>query len=44
MGRGIHIVIASVRAREGAIMNRAVEDVEGLSGSLVNSFIASANG
>lgn len=44
MGRGIHIVKARVRAREGAMMNRVIEEVRGLRGSLMNSFIASANG
>lgn len=44
MGSGIHIVNARVKAREGAIINRAMEDVRGLRGSLMNSFIASANG
>lgn len=44
MGRGIHIVNARVRARDGAIINRAMEDVKGLRGSLMNSFMASANG
>lgn len=44
MGRGIHIVNASVRAREGAMINRVMEDVRGLRGSLMNSFMASANG
>lgn len=44
IGSGIHMVIARVRARVGAIMNREIEDVEGLRGSLINSFIASANG
>lgn len=44
IGSGIHIVIASVRARVGAIIKRIIEDVEGLRGSLINSFIASANG
>lgn len=38
------MVIASVRARVGAIMNRVMEEVEGLRGSLMNSFMASANG
>lgn len=38
------MVIARVRASVGAIINRVMEEVEGLRGSLVNSFIASANG
>lgn len=44
MGRGIHIVRASVRARIGAIMNIVVEDARGCRGSLMNSLIASAIG
>lgn len=44
MGRGIHIVKANVRARVGAIINNIIDDVRGFIGSLMNSFIASANG
>lgn len=44
IGRGIHIVRARVRAKEGAIINKVIEDVKGLRGSLINSFMASANG
>ena len=44
MGRGIHMVNASVRARVGAIINSMIDDVRGFVGSLINSFIASANG
>lgn len=44
IGRGIHIVSASVRAKIGAIINIVVEDVKGCSGSLINSFTASAIG
>lgn len=44
IGSGIHIVIARVRARVGAMINRVTEDVEGLRGSLMNNFMASANG
>lgn len=44
MGRGIHIVKASVRARIGAMMNIVVEDARGCKGSLMNSFTASAIG
>lgn len=44
MGRGIHMVNARVRAREGAMRKRDGDDVRGLRGSLINSFIASANG
>lgn len=43
MGRESHIVIVSVSARVGAMRNRVTEDVMGLRGSLVNSFMASAN-
>lgn len=44
IGRGIHIVMASVSAIIGAIMNMEVDDVAGRSGSFVNSFSASAIG
>jgi len=44
MGKGIHMVNASVRARVGAIINSIIDDVKGFRGSLMNSFIASANG
>lgn len=44
IGSGIHIVNARVRAREGAVMNKKIEEVIGLRGSLMNSFMASANG
>lgn len=44
MGRGIHIVRARVSARIGATINMEGEDVSGRSGSLMNSFIASAMG
>lgn len=44
IGRGIHIVRASVSAIAGAIINIIIEDVSGRRGSLVNSFIASAIG
>lgn len=44
MGRGIHIVRASVRARIGAIINMVVEDARGCKGSLINSLTASAIG
>lgn len=37
-------MIARVRARVGAMINRVTEDVEGLRGSLMNNFMASANG
>lgn len=44
IGSGVHIVRASARARMGAIMNIDTDDVNGRSGSLVNSFTASAIG
>lgn len=44
MGSGIHRLRASVRDRVGARINRVVEEVSGRSGSLVNSFTASAKG
>ncbi len=44
IGRGIHIVNASVKASDGAIINREIDDVRGFRGSLINNFMASANG
>lgn len=44
IGKGIHMVSASVKARVGAIINSIIDDVRGFIGSLINSFIASANG
>lgn len=44
IGSGIHRLRASDRDSVGAIMNRVVEVVRGRKGSLMNSFIASANG
>lgn len=44
MGRGVHIVRASISARVGAMINRVREDVSGCRGSLVKSFTASAIG
>lgn len=35
---------ARVRAKEGAVINRIMEDVSGLRGSFINSFMTSANG
>lgn len=35
---------ARVSASDGAIMNRVIDEVRGLRGSLMNSFIASAKG
>ena len=44
MGRGIHMVNARVNASVGAMVNRLMDEYDGRSGSLINSFIASANG
>lgn len=44
MGSGIHRLRASDKDSVGAMMNRIVEVVRGRRGSLMNSFIASANG
>lgn len=44
IGSGIHIDRANSRDSVGAIINRDVEVFEGRRGSLINSFIASANG
>lgn len=44
MGRGIHRLNASISDSVGAIINRDVEVAKGRKGSLINSFIASANG
>lgn len=44
MGSGIHRLRASDRDKVGAITNRVEEVARGRSGSLMNSFIASANG
>lgn len=44
IGRGIHKLRARVRDKVGAIINRVVEVARGRRGSLINSFIASANG
>ena len=44
MGSGIHRLRARLRERVGAIINRVVEVAKGRRGSLMNSFIASANG
>lgn len=41
---GIHIDSARLRARIGAVINSIEEDVRGRRGSLINSFMASANG
>lgn len=44
MGIGIHILKARVKDRVGAIINSITEVESGRRGSLMNSFIASANG
>lgn len=44
MGNGIHRLSANDRDNVGAIMKRVVEVARGRKGSLMNSFIASANG
>lgn len=44
IGSGIHRLRASVSERVGAIMNSEMEVVRGRIGSLIKSFIASANG
>lgn len=44
MGSGIHKLRASVSDRVGAIINSEIEVVRGRIGSLMNSFMASANG
>lgn len=44
MGMGIHRLRARVRDNVGAIMNRTTEVESGRRGSLIISFIASANG
>lgn len=43
-GRGAHRVRASVRASVGVAKNKKGEDVEGRTGSLMNSFTPSAIG
>lgn len=44
IGIGIHIDSARLRARIGAVIKSIEEDVKGRNGSLMNSFMASANG
>lgn len=44
MGRGIHRDRAKNSDRVGAMMNRVVDVFNGRRGSLIKSFIASANG
>lgn len=43
-GRGIHRLNARVNESVGAIRNREMDVAKGRKGSLVNSFMASANG
>lgn len=44
IGSGIHRLNASVSDRVGAIINNEIDVVRGRIGSLIKSFIASANG
>lgn len=44
IGSGIHRLRASDRDNVGAMINKVVEVVRGRRGSLINSFMASANG
>ena len=44
MGSGIQSESAKVRARVGAMINRNIDEESGRNGSLINNFIASANG
>lgn len=44
IGRGIHRLRASVNERVGAIINSEIDVVRGRIGSLIKSFMASANG
>lgn len=44
IGIGIHMDMARVRARDGAMVNSRIDDVEGCKGSLMNNFNASAIG
>lgn len=44
IGRGVHNRREIEKARFGAIIQRVIVDIEGHRGSLVKSFIASANG
>lgn len=44
MGKGSHIIIAKVRARTGARINKIGEEVDGRIGSLIKSLMPSAIG
>lgn len=44
IGRGTHRLKANVNDSVGATINRDIEVVKGRIGSLINSFMASANG
>ena len=44
IGMGIHMDMARVKARDGAMVNNSIDDVEGWRGSLINNFKASATG
>lgn len=44
IGIGVHSIIAKVRASIGVIKNRKGEEVEGRTGSLINSLTPSAMG
>lgn len=44
IGSGIHKLRASVSDRVGAMMNSEMDVVRGRRGSLINNFMASANG
>ena len=43
-GYSIHIIIANVKLRAGAIINKMLLDIVGLACSFTNNLIASANG
>lgn len=43
-GKGVHMIIARVKARVGARINKIWEDVDGRIGSLIKSFTPSAIG
>lgn len=43
-GRGVHMIMAKVRARVGAKINKIWEDGAGRMGSLINNFTPSATG
>ena len=43
-GKGIHMIMARARARDGAKINRVCDEVDGRMGSFVNNFSPSAIG